>query len=245
MLWYCETKNLRRKIVKPAPSYITNSFRYQKTLGRQTGSSKESFGTVRDKKPSTEKCANPFFYHWKFFIPEKFWNREEFLYELFRYRETKKNSTENRDTAHSLLLKSFRYQKVLGRQKGSSTKSFDTLRDINFWNTKRKVYVIIWYYETKQFPQKSWYPLPLLSLLSSDKRKMVKRRTFPLGTDLVLWDKEISTKNRDRRPSFVTMKFFDTKMFPEHRKVPLRNVLVLWDQKDLTENCDTRSLFYP
>ena len=49
MFWYCETKQIWRKIVIPAASLIPNLFRYQKFSETQKGSSSKFFGTMRQR----------------------------------------------------------------------------------------------------------------------------------------------------------------------------------------------------
>ena len=70
-------------------------------------------------------------------------------------------------------------------------KQFDTLRENNFHG-------------------KSWYRLPLLSIIFLDTRNIVKRRKIPLRIVSVLWDQKVSMENRDTR--FLS--------FPQYFSIP-------------------------
>ena len=117
---------------------------------------------------------------------------------MFRYCETKKISTENRDIT---LL---------------SIKFFDTR---NQWNPKGFPYEFFRHCETKNFPQKIGIlpcsPPPLIHKFL-DTRNFAKHRRVPLRTFSVLWDKTFLTENRDTRP-LLSLTFFGTRNFLKHK----------------------------
>ena len=100
------------------PKHSTEGFFYETFRYRET------------KKLSTEIRAITL---WSMNVSDtrNYWKTKGFPYELSRHFETKKISTENFSTpsSHLLILKLFCYELVSETaQKGSSTKSFGTLR---------------------------------------------------------------------------------------------------------------------
>ena len=69
-----------------------------------------------------------------------------------------------------------------------------------------------------------------------DTRNFRKHRWVTLLTYSSLWDKTISTENRDL--SLVCTKFFETRNFLKHRGVTLRIFSSLWDKKISRESRD-------
>ena len=73
--------------------------------------------------------------------------------------------------------------------------------------------------------------IPASSLIVNFFRYQKYIETPKISSVSVLWDKKLSTENRDWHPSLLILKLFDTRKFPKLRRVALRIVLVLWDQK--------------
>ena len=130
---HCETKNFQYKIVIPAPSLIPNIFRYQK-FSETRWVPLEIFRHDKTKNFRQKIVIAPS-YAWNFSIPETFWNTEGLLYEMLRYCETKQFWRKIVIPAPSLIPNIFRYQKFSEAQKGSSTKSFGTVRQ-KFFDSK-------------------------------------------------------------------------------------------------------------
>ena len=84
LFWYCETKHFRRKIVIPAPSLIPIDFWYPEDCETLKYSPTKSFGNL--DTPSLPLSSQNFF-DAGIFLKH---STEGFLYEVFRYCETKK-----------------------------------------------------------------------------------------------------------------------------------------------------------
>ena len=69
----------------------------------------------------------------------------------------------------------------------------------------------------------------------------MKHRRVPLWKVSVLWDKTVSTRNRDNSPPIPCIKFFNARSFLKHRTGHLRKTLVFWDKKSSTESGDWSS----
>ena len=113
-----------------------------------------------------------------FSIPASLWDTEGFLYEMIRYCETKQFWRKIVIPASFLIPNIFRYQKFSETQKGSSTKTFGTVRlktfDGKSWcpPIMHKVFRYLKFFETlkgsstkffgtgrlKTFDGKSWCP---------------------------------------------------------------------------------------
>ena len=173
--------------------------------------------------------------------------------------------TEIRDTRPFSFLNSSRYQKVLGGQKGSSTKCYDTLRDRN-WSAENFESPLFYQksYRSRIFPKHWTVRLRRVMLLWEQKvstknhdnrllsfpqhflipKKFLEDRRVSLPKDSVLWDKTISAENRDTT-YLIYRYFFPIPEILWNRKLPLPTVSVLWDQKVSTEDRDSRPLFNP
>ena len=97
-----------------------------------------------------------------------------------------------------------------------------------------RIYSVLW---SKKISTKSWY----LFLCEN----FFHTRNFPEHWRvppkfLALWDKKLSTQNRDI-PLFC-IKFFDIRIFLKPRRVLLRIFFGLWDKKISSENRDKITL---
>ena len=119
-----------------------------------------------------------------------------------------------------LMLKIFWYPKLSETPKGSPTKCFGSMR-------------------RKSFRRKSWYT-PLMHKIFGYP-KLLKHERVPLRKISVLWEKTISTENRDTRPLLLSLAFLHTGNFLKHRRV-LYEMFRYWHKKILTENRYTSPL---
>ena len=139
LLRYCETKQVRRKIVTAAPSLTLYNFPYQSFSETQKVSSRKAFGTVRqnfsDGKPWYSPSPIPLSIN--FFTSESFLKHstEGFLYEMLRYCEKEQVRRKLVIIAPSLISYKIRDQKFSVSQKVSSTKVSVTVRQ-KFFDAK-------------------------------------------------------------------------------------------------------------
>ena len=75
-----------------------------------------------------------------------------------------------------------------------------------FWNTEEFPYEKSWYGETKEFQQNRETPFMQEKI---DTGTSLKHRRVPQGIFPVLWDKKVSTENRDL--PLLCSKFFNTR----------------------------------
>ena len=213
IFWHCETKNFRRKNVKPTFSSIklfdTRKFPENRRVPLQSFSFRSC-----ETKSSDKTVKLPPSFAWKFSIPEFFRNTEVFSYEFYRHCETK---IFQRSLVYPLLMhKILRYTKFSEIPKCSPRnifgtvwqKVFDGERDISlsdaynfsipeiFWYTEVFPNEIFRYCVTKNFRRRNVIPPSLMHKIFrypkfSDTPKC-SQQSFS-----VLWDKKIWTKNRD------------------------------------------------
>ena len=116
-----------------------------------------------------------------------------------------------------LYLNVFRYQKFFETQKGSSRKSFGSVRP-------------------KKLSENLDTPTPLMHkkfLNQKFSETMKGSPTKCFGTVI----QNISTENRDTL-ALLCMKTFDIRVFLNYRRVSLRSFSPLWGKKLLAENCN-------
>ena len=94
-------------------------------------------------------------------------------------------------------------------------------------------------------PESSWKTEGFLyeKFRHSERHKFLKHKKESLRNHLILWDKTISTENRDTRYLFYQYFFSDTRNIVKRRNFPLGTALVLWDKEVSTENRDRRPSF--
>ena len=174
-----------------------------------SGSPTKFFVTVRPQIFHRKSWYSPVRHNFSL-LPETFWNKEAFLYELIWYCETKQFDGKSLYSPPLLSL-FFRYQNFCGTQKGAPMKFFGTSRKHFFygrsWHNllKQKIFDTLFWWHTNGSPtkcfatvrQQIFYRKSLYSLLRRKffrYPKLLKHRSFPLRNDSVLWDKTIWRK---------------------------------------------------
>ena len=177
--WFgIETKQFQRKIVKPTSCLIPNSFRYPKPFETQKGSSTKWFGTVRQNNFNGKPWFPP----------------PPLSLTIFDTR----NFLKHRGVP--LRNDSVLWDKKLSKKSWYSAPRHKNIRYLKLSETQKNPQRNDSVLRQNNFNAKSWNPPPLLSLTFFDTRNFLKRRRVPPRNDSVLWDKTISTENRDSRP---------------------------------------------
>ena len=189
----------------------------------------QNFSVPRDKAIWMEIVIPAHSLSQLFFDVRNQWNTKGFPYENFQLWTTSKFRRKLLITSPLFYLQSFWLPKAFGHtaQKGSSTKSFNLARQINFAG-------------------KSLFPRILLSLIFSIPEIIETLNDSPLK---VLGN---ARQVNFHRKSWYPPLFFIYKLFcyrkcseTPHRNVPLRSFSILQDQKISEENRYSRPLFDP
>ena len=97
-------------------------------------------------------------------------------------------------------------------------KFFDTPNFLKHWKDAHEIFR---HCETKTFRRKSVIP-PFSSIKLFETKNFLKNSRILLRKFSALWDRNISSENRDKPPLFQKF-FFDTRKLPETRRVPLQS----------------------